>query len=227
MRQFASLYLVVQSIESGNRKRYAAAAAILLLHLLALRVLMHVHTLRGQGEQKESKQIAVYFPPLSLPQVNDAQKNSLHEPAHSSITPPLVQRTNKVNPAAQVAVPSTSIMVIPATIEPPSENAEPKESLVERSLKSIAKIDKEIRAEDDVARGSATMWTQDRFGQAISSAARDRDSKSETYVTNDGRVVTRFSGIGGATCVSRAGDAVPDGIDHMQSGEKLQVVSCH
>lgn len=110
--------------------------------------------------------------------------------------------------------------------EPP---AKPADDLRQRSLKSAALVDKQLRKEAWNPRDKKIANDTTLLAAKIASAyvGNDRGTTLEEVTTSDGRLMTRVRTPGGSTyCAYKETNAITGGRDPFRDGVKTKVSSC-
>lgn len=154
-------------------------------------------------------------------------------PGKPSPAKPSAARSETPAPVETVPVAPTQPQAITQTTPPPDPFAEPPakpaDDLRERSLKSAALVDKQLRKEAWNPRDKKIANDTTPLAAAIASAyvGNDRGTTLEEVTTSDGRLMTRVRTPGGSTyCAYKETNAITGGRDPFRDGVKTKVTSC-
>lgn len=150
----------------------------------------------------------------------------LSKPASARLETPVPLETAPVAPTQPQAI--TQPMSPPP--DPFAEQpAKPAEDLRQRSLKSAALVDKQLRKEAwnprDKRIANDTTVLAAKIGGAY--VGNDSGTTTEEVVTPDGRLMTKVRTPGGGTyCAYKESNALTGGRDPFRDGIKTKVTSC-
>ena len=145
----------------------------------------------------------------------------------------LTARSETEAPAEPTPVAVTQPQAITQPTPPPDPFAEqpakPVDDLRQRSLKSAALVDKQLRKEAwnprDKRIANDTTSLAAKIGGAY--VGNDSGTTTEEVVTPDGRLMTKVRTAGGGTyCAYKENNALTGGRDPFRDGVKTKVTSC-
>ncbi|WP_445232398.1 hypothetical protein [Duganella rhizosphaerae] len=146
-----------------------------------------------------------------------APRMTLLRPAPEPIQPPIQQ------PQAPQAITQATPPPDPFA-QPP---VKPAEDLLQRSLKSAAAADRQLRKEAwnprDKKIANDTTALAAKLGGAY---AGDNGTTLENFTTPDGRLMTRVRSAGGSYCAVMESNALTGGRDPFRDGVKTKVSTC-
>ncbi|GJI98784.1 hypothetical protein RugamoR57_55020 [Duganella caerulea] len=162
------------------------------------------------------------------PKPSTQQPKPVREPAAPRLTllppaPPQPIRQPEQAPQAPQAI--TQTMPPPDPFAQPP--AKPAEDLVQRSLKSAAAVDRQLRKEawnpHDKKIANTTTALAAKLGGAF---VGDEGTTFENFTTPDGRLMTRVRSGDGSYCAVMESNSLTGGRDPFRDGVKTRVGTC-
>jgi hypothetical protein len=160
-------------------------------------------------------------------------------PERQRTTPVATRRLREARPSSPLEAPSPASQPVPATVPqaitqtaPPPDPfalpAKPDEDLRQRSLKSAAAVDKQLRKEAWNPRDKFVANDQTALAANIGGAYIGRDSSMtvEEVTLPDGRLMTKIHGPAGTYCAYKESNAVTGGRDPFRDGVKTKIGTC-
>jgi hypothetical protein len=163
--------------------------------------------------------------PPERPKTVQAADRRLRQPAM-----PIIAPTPQPEPApAQPQAPQAITLTTPPPDPFAQSAAKPAEDLLQRSLKSAAAVDRQLRKEAwnprDKRIANDTTLLAAKIGGAY--AGNDSGTTTEEITTTDGRLMTKVHTPGGGTyCAYKESNGTTGGRDPFRDGIKTKAMTC-
>jgi len=167
-------------------------------------------------------------PPQRRPAPPPRQLKSVHEPAAPRMTPlPATPQAQPIQQPAQPPAPQAITQTTPPPDPFAQQPAKPAEDLLQRSLKSAAAVDRQLRKEawnpHDKKIANTTTVLAAKLGGAF---VGDEGTTFENFTTPDGRLMTRVRSGDGSYCAVMESNSLTGGRDPFRDGVKTKVGTC-
>ncbi|WP_254441959.1 hypothetical protein [Duganella vulcania] len=167
-------------------------------------------------------------PPQRRPAPPPRQLKSVHQPAAPRMTPlPATPQAQPIQQPAQPPAPQAITQTTPPPDPFAQPSAKPAEDLLQRSLKSAAAVDRQLRKEawnpHDKKIANNTTVLAAKLGGAF---VGDEGTTFENFTTPDGRLMTRVRSGDGSYCAVMESNSLTGGRDPFRDGVKTKVGTC-
>ncbi|WP_394782258.1 hypothetical protein [Undibacterium sp.] len=216
--------MYADSAAQKNTLRRLALPAIIALHILFVYLWLgarHQAVLQGHDS---ALTLSFFSPaPEQVETPRAAPVPLKHEVKPQPVTiplPPLAQPDN----APRINIPPAPSAVVEQM--PQTAPAAAPSDLTANAMRSVGKLDKELRKEFPSIAHAQPESMQSKLAKGIAAAGVSQERTTQEKISPDGRRVTKVSGPGYSYCVMTDNVGHDAGFDQMQRGVQSRTVNC-